>query len=160
MPGPDRDRIHLAPDEVDALLDESSKLQVATIGRDGTPHLVPLFFVVRGGRITFWTHARSQKVVNLRRDPRLTCLVEQGERTEEVRFAQFRARAEIDDDPVLVEEVGRLLWERYVGAWDALAREEQGRRGRRRVVVTVHPHRVVTWDHRKLHAGSEGAVTT
>lgn len=134
------------------LLAESSTVQVATIGRDGTPHLVPLFFVVRDGRITFWTHEKSQKVVNLRRDPRLTCLVERGERTEDVRFAQFRARAELDADPGLIEEVGRLLWERYVGAWDDAARTEQARRGRRRVVVTVHPDRVVTWDHRKLHA--------
>lgn len=152
MPGPDRDRIHLAPREVEELLDESSKVHVATIGRDGLPHLVPLFFVVRYGKITFWTHERSQKVVNLRRDPRLTCVVEQGERTEEVRFAQFLGRAEVDGSPALVREVGRLLWQRYVGDWGIAASQEQGRRGGRRVVVTVHPDRVVTWDHRKLHA--------
>ena len=56
--------------EVAAFLEAERRALVATINADGTPHLVPLTYVVLEGRLTFWTDPRSLKVVNLRRDPR------------------------------------------------------------------------------------------
>ena len=53
-------------------------MQVASVGHDGAPHLTTLFYVVRDGRIAFWTYGRSQKIRNLERDPRVSCLVEDG----------------------------------------------------------------------------------
>ena len=66
-------------------LDEKVKVQVASIGKDGAPHLTTLFYVVRDGAIAFWTYGRSQKIRNLERDPRISCLVEDGDDYFELR---------------------------------------------------------------------------
>lgn len=89
--------------EVHAFLDAPHKLQVATINTDGTPHLVTMYYVLVAGRVAFWTYRASQKAVNLRRDPRLTCLVEAGAGYHELRGVQLRGHAE------LVTEPGRVL---------------------------------------------------
>ena len=72
------------------------KVQVATIGPDGAPHLTTLFYVVEDGQIAFWTYGASQKVVNLRRDPRITCLVEDGEDYFELRGVSIQGTAALD----------------------------------------------------------------
>jgi nitroimidazol reductase NimA-like FMN-containing flavoprotein (pyridoxamine 5'-phosphate oxidase superfamily) len=73
-----RDRVAMTAADVAAMLARSHKLQLATINRDGTPHLVTMFYVMLDGHITFWTYRSSQKARNLARDPRVTCLVETG----------------------------------------------------------------------------------
>ncbi|HAT43902.1 MAG TPA: pyridoxamine 5'-phosphate oxidase, partial [Ktedonobacter sp.] len=69
-----RDQIRMTDAEIRAFLTEQLTLQVATIDHDGYPHLVAMWYVIINDEIAFWTYARSQKAVNLRRDPRLTCL--------------------------------------------------------------------------------------
>ena len=56
-------------DEVAAFLAENLKVQVATTGRDGVPHLTTLFYVLDEGRIAFWTYGSSQKIRNLDATP-------------------------------------------------------------------------------------------
>ena len=73
-----RAAVRMTDDEVASFLDASMKVQVATIGPDGSPHLTTLFYVMHEGRIAFWTYASVQKIKNLERDPRITCLVEDG----------------------------------------------------------------------------------
>ena len=73
-----RDLIKMTPDEVDAFLHETHTMNVATIGRDGTPHLVAMWYGFLGDAPAFWTFGKSQKIKNLERDPRITCLVEDG----------------------------------------------------------------------------------
>ena len=76
MAGSKRDKIKMTPEEVAAYLAGNFKVQVATVGADGAPHLATLFYVLDdAGRIAFWTYASSQKIVNLRRDPRVSALV-------------------------------------------------------------------------------------
>ena len=73
-------------------------MQVASIGTDGVPHLTTLFYVVRDGRIAFWTYGRSQKIRNLERDPRVSALVEDGVDYFELRGVSITGRAEIVRD--------------------------------------------------------------
>ena len=73
-----RDGVRMGDGEVAGFLGDHLKVQVASIGRDGAPHLTTLFYVVLDGRIAFWTYARSQKIRNLERDPRVSALVEDG----------------------------------------------------------------------------------
>src|SRR5512132_2845377 len=73
-----RDQIRMTDEEVDASLDAQRTVIGATNGRDGRPHLMPLWYVVRDGRLWSWTYAKSQKVRNLERDPRATLQVEAG----------------------------------------------------------------------------------
>ena len=67
-----RDLIKMTPDEVDAFLHGPRTMNVATIGRDGTPHLVAMWYGFLGDAPAFWTFGKSQKVMNLERDPRIT----------------------------------------------------------------------------------------
>lgn len=136
--------------EIQALLGEERTLQVATIAPDGWPHLVPMWFVVMEGRIAFWTYARSQKTLNLRRDPRITCLVEAGERYEELRGVSIHGRARLVEDPAGVVAIGERLFERYQGrAVTDAYREGVARNAAKRVGVVVEAERSASWDHRK-----------
>src|ERR1700736_1098684 len=101
-----RDLIRMNDEEIRAFLEEQRILQVATIGKDGWPHLVAMWYVLINDQVVFWTYAKSQKAVNLRRDPRLTCLVEAGERYEELRGVQIKGQAVMSDDPETVLRVG------------------------------------------------------
>ena len=75
-----------------AFLDQERVLTVATIGRDGWPHLMPLWFVVRDGECWGWTYGKSQKVRNLERDPRCTLQVEAGRPTASCAGVMIKAR--------------------------------------------------------------------
>ena len=63
----------MTAEEALAFLDEQRTVICATIGHDGWPHLMPLWYVVRDGELWAWTYAKSQKTKNLERDPRARC---------------------------------------------------------------------------------------
>ena len=148
-----RDQIRMSPEELAAFLDEQRTVVVATNGRDGWPHLMPLWYVVRDGELWSWTYAKSQKVRNLERDPRVTLQVEAGEEYQELRGAMVKARVVLHRDVETVAPFGVELFERYTGTSPLPAEV-------RTMVEAQAPKRValqfaaaepaVTWDHRKL----------
>jgi PPOX class probable F420-dependent enzyme len=125
-------------------------VHVASIGPDGAPHLVPMWFAVIDGRIAIWTYARSQKTANLRRDRRVTCLVEAGDGYGELRGLSIAGRAEIHDDEQTVFDVGAALYARYQGDMTHSSRAGVEAEAKKRVAVFVDPLKTVSWDHRKL----------
>jgi len=145
-----RQRIRMTDAEVAEFLDHERTLQLASIGPDGVPHLVPMFFGLIDGRIALWTYATSQKAANLRRDPRVTCLVEAGEEYGELRGVSITGRAELHDDYDTVYRVGEALFGRYQGAMTHASRAGVEAEARKRVAVFIDPVKTVTWDHRKL----------
>ncbi len=145
-----RGAIAMTDEEVRAFLAEQRTLIVASLNRDGTPHLVAMWYALVDGRVAFWTYAKSQKARNLARDPRITCLVEAGARYEELRGVQLRGRAEMTDDRAMVQRVGEAVAERYAGPLDDRARQHVAVAGAKRVAITVRPDAVISWDHRKL----------
>jgi PPOX class probable F420-dependent enzyme len=145
-----RERIRMTDAEVAEFLDEERTLQVATIGPDGAPHLVPMFFAVIDGRIAMWTYAKSQKAANLGRDPRVTCLVETGDHYGELRGVSITGTAEIHYDHVTVYRVGEAIHARYGGGLTHDSRAGLEAESRKRVALFVEPGKTVTWDHRKL----------
>src|SRR6266581_5235653 len=146
--------IRMSDEEIHSFLEEERTLLVATIERDGTPHLVAMWYVIINDEIVFWTYAKSQKIANLRRDPRLTCLVEAGERYDELRGVQVKGRAIISDDRETVQRIGEVIVERYYGPLDDNTRRMMAEvQGAKRVVVFVKPVEIATWDHRKLGGG-------
>lgn len=137
--------------EVRAFLAEPHKLQLATVNADGTPHLVTMYYDVFDDRVGFWSYARSQKVVNLRRDPRVSCLVESGDDYGSLRGVSITGRATLVDTDDEVREVGRRVYGRYIagGVTDDLPSVVDGQ-ARKRTAVFVEPARIRSWDHRKL----------
>ena len=148
-----RDLIRMSEEEIRAFLQEQRTLQLATINRDGWPHLVAMWYVLVNDQIAFWTYAKSQKAANLRRDARLTCLVEAGERYEELRGVQIKGQAIISADHETVQHVGTTIWERYTGPLNDSTRHMIIAQAPKRVIVFVKPVEIVSWDHRKLGSG-------
>jgi PPOX class probable F420-dependent enzyme len=146
-----RAEIRLSPAEIAELLDAERTMICATIGRDGWPHLMPLWYVLREGELWSWTYARSQKVRNLERDPRCTVQVEAGEVYAELRGVMVKAKCELIRDVDAVAELGAELMERYGGeALTGEARDAMRRQAAKRVGMRFVPHETATWDHRKL----------
>jgi len=145
-----RDLIRMNDEEIRAFLEEQRILQVATIGKDGWPHLIAMWYVLINDQVVFWTYAKSQKAVNLRRDPRITCLVESGVRYDELRGVQIKGRAIINDDRETVQRIGEVIFERYTGPLNDNTRQLVSAQAPKRVVVFVEPVEIVSWDHRKL----------
>lgn len=145
----------MSPEEVTAFVAERRTLMVASIGADGVPHLVPMWFALLDGEIGFWTYRSSQKVVNLRRDPRLTCLLEAGEEYHELRGVSMQGTAKILENPPEVRRIGEAIAARYLPPLADPAAREAVRAGvaaqaPKRVAILFHPHHTSTWDHRKL----------
>jgi PPOX class probable F420-dependent enzyme len=140
------------------MLDECRRMQVATLNADGSPHLVPMTYMWFDGHIAMWTDPASRKVQNLRRDPRITCLVEAGDRFEEFRAVQIAGQAEIVDDLEESVRAGEILTSRYRGPLDDAAKAYVAGLAASRVAVVVKPTTIVSWDHRKLAGLRPGDV--
>jgi PPOX class probable F420-dependent enzyme len=123
---------------------------VASINADGTPHLAAMFYAVVDGQVGFWTYSKSQKIVNLRRDPRISVMVETGKEYSELRGVAITGRARLVEDSDRVFAFGEVLYPRYFGELNDAAREGIKFTGAKRVVVMVEPSKVVSWDHAKL----------
>lgn len=145
-----RSQVEMTEGEIDQFIDRSRTATMATLGANGTPHLVAMWYAVVDGAIWFETKARSQKAVNLRRDPRLTMLIEDGETYDTLRGVSLEGTAEITDDPDLLWKVGISVWERYNGPYtDDLAPLVEFML-HKRVAVRLDASRIRSWDHRKL----------
>ena len=143
--------ISLSETEISDLLETGRDLQVATNGKDGYPHLTTLWYCLVDGLVTFRSFTKSQRVVNLDRDPRISVLVEAGEEYSELRGVMIQGTATLDPNP-----------ERVMATYLAVTRKMQspdvtpeavdalfGRFRDKNSVVTVHPRRIISWDHRK-----------
>ena len=155
-----RKDITMTGTEVTAFLDETAILEVATIGGDGWPHLAPMWFVVEDDKIVFRSFTRSQKIVNLQRDPRLTVLAEDGDDYAELRGVMIKAEARLVEDPAYVLAIYGRLAAKYamVGPDPVELSEEEleaafGRFASKNTAVVVEPTKTASWDHRKLGGG-------
>jgi Pyridoxamine 5'-phosphate oxidase len=140
-----RAEIVMTADEVAVLLDESRTVICATNGRDGWPHLMPLWYVVRDGELWGWTYAKSQKVRNLERDARCTLQVEAGGEYTQLRGVMLACEAVIHRDLATVAGVGGDIAARY-----GLPVEAMRAQAPKRVGLQFAERRRATWDHRKL----------
>lgn len=145
-----RDQVRMSDDEVATFLDEGHTMNIATVNPDGRIHLVAMWYAVDDGDPVFWTYAKSQKIKNLERDPKITALVEDGRAYEELRGVEVSGRGEIITDRDEVMRLGWLVAERYQGPLTEEARPFVERVGAKRHAVRIHAERVVSWDHRKL----------
>ncbi len=146
-----RDLIRMTPEEVDAFLHERHTMSVATIGPDGRPHVVAMWYGFLDGKPAFETYRKSQKVKNLERDPNMTCLVEDGDRYDQLRGVELVGRGTVIDDKDALRTIALSLFERYETGFAP----DQGEQYiefmvAKRVAVRVDFDDVVSWDHRKI----------
>ena len=155
-----RDLIKLTDAEVSDFLQEQRTVIVATNGKDGWPHLMPLWFVVRttgpdgAQELWGWTFAKSQKVRNLERDPRATLQIETGTEYQELRGVMFETEVVIHRDVDDVLAVGMEVFQRYTPGLDGELADEVvamvRAQAEKRVAFQFAERRRASWDHRKL----------
>ena len=147
-----RAQIRMSDEEVASFLEQSRTATIATIGPGGFPHLVAMWYGLLGGKVYFETKAKSQKAVNLRRDPKISCSVEAGESYDQLRGVAIEGMAVIIDDTSSDEywAAAVSVFERYQGTYTEELRPLVEQMMNKRVVVRIDPVRVRSWDHRKL----------
>jgi PPOX class probable F420-dependent enzyme len=149
MPGR-RGEITMSDAEVHAFVVERMVMQCATLGPQGRPHLVPLWYVPDDTELISWTYAKSQKAKNLERDPRATVGIEAGVQYHELRGVTFECDVEVESEPERVETYGLRLFERYAGELSPEIRAMVAQQAQKRVGMRFVPSRTVSWDHSKL----------
>ncbi len=149
-----RDQIRMTDAEITEFLGGRHTMNVATYNHDGTIHLVAMWYGFIDGDPVFETFAKSQKVANLRRDPRITVLVEDGDEYGELRGVELVGTAEIIEDPADVVAVARNVLVRYHDITEEADIEAAAQlMANKRVGVRIRADRVVSWDHNKLGGG-------
>ena len=149
-----RQAVSMSEAEVEAFLRANIKVQVATVGKDGAPHLTTLFYVVQDGCIAFWTYGTSQKVRNLERDPRISALVETGDDYAELAGVSIQGTAELVRDPDGIRRIGSAVVTAMAGGADLgdLGRDIVEKQVAKRVGIVIRPDKVASWDHSKMSA--------
>jgi PPOX class probable F420-dependent enzyme len=148
-----RDQIKMTDAEVAAFLDEQRVVVCATNGRDGWPHLMPLWYLVRDGTLWAWTYAKSQKTRNLERDPRATLEVEDGTAYDQLRGVMLRTEARLHRDLEVIAGIGVGLVDRYSGTgpeFDGMRDFFRSQAPKRVGLEFVETAPRATWDHGKL----------
>src|SRR5262245_39937088 len=149
-----REQIRMSEEETRSFLRAQKTMTINSIGPGGYPHPMPMWFAVDDdGTVRMTTFRKSQKVLNIRRDPRVSLLVEAGEEYDELRGVVIYGKAEVVDDLEVVKEtlrrisgVGTLADPAAQKGADAVI----GRTAAKRVAILVRPERIVSWDHRRL----------
>jgi PPOX class probable F420-dependent enzyme len=143
-----RRQIQLNPDEQAAFLREHRKAALATIDKEGFPHIVAMNFYVEDGVFYMTSYGKAQKVVNILRNPKVALMIETGNKYSELRGVMVRGYCEIIEGAEAVRaafaamaQARGVATERPRGSVDSAPK---------RVVLKIVPEKVTSWDHSKL----------
>lgn len=145
-----RDAIKMTPEEIRQFVSEQKSLQVATLNKDGTVHLSTLWFGVVDDEIVFETYTKSQKILNLHRDPRIAILLEDGVEYEKLRGVTVNGTARLYGEPADVQKYAGAVLARNHGISSEDAHQAAAALASKRTAVVVKPEKIVSWDHTKL----------
>jgi general stress protein 26 len=143
----------MTTEEQRAFLEECAgvrALALATHYADGSIQLVGMYYGFLEGAVAFLTKRKSQKVVNLRRDDRATCMIEAGDSYDELRGLSIVGHMEIVEEPERIWELGIDSFSRRIRPYDESCRAQVERAIYNRVALKLHPDKTVSWDHRKV----------
>ena len=143
-----RRQIRFTPEEQAVFLREHRKAALATIDKDGFPHLVEMNFFEKDGAFYMTSYGKAQKVVNIRRDARVALMIEAGSSYSELRGVMVRGHCEIIEGADAVRAAFAGMAEargtgpaRPSGSVDSASK---------RVVLKIIPDKITSWDHSKL----------
>jgi len=144
---PRRRQIQLTASEQAAFFNAHRKCTLATLDAEGYPHLVAMNYGVKDGTFYMTSYGKAQKVLNIRRNPKVALMIETGGSYAELQGVMVRGICDILEGGEAVHD-----------AWAIISREGAGPRRRetndsapKRVVLKVTPPlRIVSWDHTKL----------
>jgi len=146
--------------EVAEWLENNQNLSLASVDRDGYPHLVAMTYALDQRDIVMTSYGKAQKVLNFKRNPHAAVMVESGRAYNQLKGVMVRGNAEIVEGADAVLEVMRLIGEkvaRITGSPEAariMPSDTARRQAEKRVVIRIHPVKYASWDHSKLPAGT------
>ena len=143
-----RRQIQLTPEEQATFLKEPNKASLATIDKDGFPHVVAMGFLAKDGAIYMTSYAKAQKVLNIRRNPKVAVMVESGKNYGDFRGVLIRGLCEIIEDPAVVEKTMRELAGNQAGS-SSMPRGAVSS-APKRALLKIVPQNISSWDHTKL----------
>ena len=138
-----RSHIDMGHHELDTFLTQRRNATIATLGPQGRPHLVAMWYAYLDGHIWIETKAKSQKVVNLRRDPTMSFLIETGDTYDQLRGVALEGTD-------VVWDVCVNVFERYNAPYTEELKPFVELMAKNRIVVRLDAVRTRSWDHRKL----------
>ena len=150
-----RASISMSDSEIVAYLEEQTILNIASIGPTGHPHMVAMWYVVMDEKVTFWTFGKSQKIVNLRRDKKITGLVESGDTYDQLKGLELVGSATIVEDYDTVLAIGKAVGLKYNGdgAISDAALPFLEAQAKKRLGIQINVEQIVSWDHTKIGGG-------
>ena len=150
-----RASISMSDSEIAAYLEEQTILNIASIGPTGHPHMVAMWYVVMDEKVTFWTFGKSQKIVNLRRDKKITGLVESGDTYDQLKGLELVGSATIVEDYDTVLAIGKAVGLKYNGdgAISDAALPFLEAQAKKRLGIQINVEQIVSWDHTKIGGG-------
>jgi PPOX class probable F420-dependent enzyme len=148
-----RNQIKLTPEEQAEFLTQPRTMSLCTIDKDGYPHVVAMAYMVKDGCVYMSSYRKAQKVVNIRRNPKVAVMIESGTAYDDLKGLMIRGRCEIVDEPEevwkLMREIREFREEDPPPPADSLAKA----RTQKRVILKIVPEKVASWDHSKLGPG-------
>jgi len=143
---PRRRQITLSDEEQAAFLAANRKAALATVDKDGFPHLVAMTYGIKDGVYYMTSYAKAQKVLNIQRNPKVGLMIEAGASYAELKGVMVRGTCELIEG----EDAVRDAWAIISGEGGRQRRRETNDSAPKRIVLKVTPHKTVTWDHAKL----------
>jgi PPOX class probable F420-dependent enzyme len=142
-----RQQIELNPAELTAFLAQPHKAALATVDKDGFPHVVAMGYLAKDGAIYMTSYGKAQKVLNIRRNPKVGVMIETGKTYADYIGVLLRGTCEIIDDPGAVK---RTMRELAGNQKETTVPSTAASSAPKRVVLKITPQKVSSWDHRKL----------
>jgi PPOX class probable F420-dependent enzyme len=145
-----RPNIQLSTEERDAFLSAPNKAALATVDKDGFPHVVAMTFRYKDGVIYMTSYGKAQKVLNARRNPKVGVMVEMGKEYFQYKGVLIRGRCEVIDDPQAVRETVRGVITSEIARTETAIPHGSAESAPKRVVLKITPEKISSWDHAKL----------
>lgn len=113
--------------------------KLATVRKDGRPHVVPIWFDLDDDAVVFTTGVRSVKFMNMKRDPRVCITVD--DQTPPYSYVMIEGTASFSEDPSDILRWATRIGGRYMGEDQA---EAYGKRNSApgEVIVRIIPTRI------------------
>jgi PPOX class probable F420-dependent enzyme len=143
-----RRQIRFTPEEQADFLRAHRKAALATIDNDGFPHVVAMNFFIRDGAFYMTSYAKAQKVLNIRRNPKVALMAEAGDKYSQLQGVMVRGRCEIIEG----EDAVRAAFSDMARARGASYERPSAANNTapKRVVLKIIPEKITSWDHTKL----------
>ena len=149
MPIP-RTQLRLSDDELAELLSGERTMRAGTVSPDGTPHVVPLWFVWHQGAVWINNLRRSRRTRDLQAGSQVAMCIDTGHDYFELRGAVLYGRpVVVDEEDPEVPVVRKAFGDKYFGGIDIPSVSSHQ-------WLRMDPERIVTWDFRKIPAGRDG----